>query len=71
MTTVTAVSVTEETPRGDGTNYIVFSVLLSTGETIVDGPRFLPASTNLSEYGAIVGQRVLDRLVAQELQQWP
>ena len=71
MTTVTSVSVEENTPRGGGTNYVVFSILLSTGVTITDGPRFLPADTDLSAYDAAIGQRVLDDVIAQELAQWP
>ena len=69
MTTITSVTVLEATARGNGSLYVVFQVELST-ETLHDGPRFLPVGTELTALGEIVGQRVLDGAIAQELNQW-
>lgn len=71
MTTVAFVSVKENTPRGNGASYVVFDITLSTGDVVSDGPRFLPSDTDLSTYGATIGERVLADVIARELAQWP
>lgn len=69
MTTITSVTVVEDTQRGNGSLYVVFEVALSS-ETLRDGPRFLPVGTELAALGEIIGQRILDGVIAQELNQW-
>lgn len=70
MAAIVTTQVLEKTPRGDGTNYVLFQFTLDTGDVVKDGPRFLPASTDLVAYAATIGASILETLAAQEVQQW-
>jgi len=58
------------TPRGNGELYVVFHFTLDNGDVVMDGPRFYPIDTDLDAAGSVIGQRLLDGLAAQEVEEW-
>lgn len=70
MASITNAQVLEATKVSDTQNYVLLKFTLDTGETFVDGPRFLPIATDLNVYAIEVGNRLLELLAANEVQQW-
>jgi len=58
----------ESVPRGNGELYVVFLFTLTSGDIVRDGPRFLPAATDLNAYAAAVVARVEERIKNEELE---
>jgi len=58
------------TPRGNGEVYVTFQITLDNGDVVMDGPRFYQAGTDLDVAAAAVGQRLIDALAAQEVEEW-
>lgn len=57
-------------PRGGGELHVAFQFTLDNGDVIFDGPRFYPDKADLDAAATDIGQRLLDALAAQEVEEW-
>lgn len=69
MATITSTQISS-TPRGSGELHVTFQFILDNGDVILDGPRFYLDKTDLDTAAADVGQRLLDTLATQEVEEW-
>lgn len=70
MPVVTHYQIIESTPAGNGTNYVRLRFTLDTGDVLDDGVRFIAADADLAAHAAIIGPRLLDAAIQQEIEQW-
>lgn len=69
MASITSTQV-NSTPRGGGELHVTFQFTLNNGDVIFDGSRFYPLDADLNAAGDVVGQKLLDALAAQEIDEW-
>ena len=69
MATITSTQISS-TPRGNGELHVTFQFTVDNGDVVMDGPRFYPDKTDLNTVAVDIGQRLLDTLAAQEVEEW-
>lgn len=69
MASITSTQISSAS-RGNGELYVTFRYTLDNGDVIFDGPRFYPGKVDLDAAAVDIGQRLLDALAAQEVEEW-
>lgn len=69
MASITSTQITS-TPRGGSELHVTLQFTLDNGDVIFDGPRFYPGKVDLDAAAVDIGQRLLDALAAQEVEEW-
>ena len=69
MASITSTQI-NSAPRGNGELHVTCLFTLDSGDVVMDGPRFYQEATDLDVAAAAIGQRLIDALAAQEVEEW-